>query len=297
MDPKVATYRNRLQDIHGWFGTQDLDMFDWFLSRQSEPGDMLEMGPYLGRSSVLLGYYLRAAERLIVCDLWGTESGEDRNDAENTCYRSPQREAFEANYERFHPQPPQVHQCSTSELGGHLRDASMRFVHVDASHLYDRVKEDISTARRLLVPEGLLVCDDYRSPHTPGTAAAVWEAVLNAGLKPVCVTQQKFYGTFGNSARWLDALRRTPPPGQVIETQSVFGQELHLVSHTPRPGAAVMLARISSRSPRPVARVMVSVYLARRAPGWLLREPMLAAQIGSRSGVDFLRLIAGDARA
>lgn len=295
MDPRVATYRDRLDDIHGWFGSQDLDLFDWFLSRQSEPGDILEMGPYLGRSSVLLGYYLRSTERLVVCDLFGSASGEDRNDVENAGYRRPLREAFEANYGRFHPEPALVLQCPTAELGARLLDATMRFVHVDASHLYERVKEDIGTAKRLLTPQGLLVCDDYRSPHTPGTAAAVWEAMLNAGLHPVCVSQQKLYGTFGDPGPWLRALESTPPPGQVIETQSVFDQELHLVSPAARQGAAGMLARISSRSPRPLARLMVSAYLARRAPGWVLREPMLAAQLGSRSGVDFLRLIADDA--
>lgn len=294
MDARVATYRDRLDDIHGWFGSQDLDLFDWFLSRQGQPGDLLEMGPYLGRSSVMLGYYVREGEKLIVCDLWGADSGEERNDVENAGYRRPLREAFEANYARFHSLPPQVLQRPTADLMAHVPETSLRLVHVDASHLYDRVKEDIATAKRLLQPEGILVCDDYRSPHTPGTAAAVWEAVLTSGLRPVCVSQQKFYGTFGDPSPWLRALSANPPTGQSIDSQSVCGQETLLVSPTSRPGAAALIAKVSSRSPRPVARMIVSAYLARRAPGWVLREPMLAAQLGSRSGVDFLRLLAED---
>jgi hypothetical protein len=80
-----------------------------------------------------------------------------------------------------------------------VKPQSCRFAHIDASHLYEHVSKDIDNVRELLVPEGVVALDDYRSPHTPGVAAAVWEAVLTKGLRPIVVSESKFYGTWGDA--------------------------------------------------------------------------------------------------
>ena len=43
-----------------------------------------------------------------------------------------------------------------------------------------------------------MVLDDFRSEHTPGVSVAAWEAVLNRGLRPICLSTQKLYGTWGD---------------------------------------------------------------------------------------------------
>ncbi|WP_338063979.1 hypothetical protein [Streptomyces noursei] len=56
---------------------------------------------------------------------------------------------------------------------------------------------DILAVRELLSDRGV-VDGDYRAEHCPGVAAATWQAVTNHGLRPICVTGTKFYGTWGD---------------------------------------------------------------------------------------------------
>ena len=79
-----------------------------------------------------------------------------------------------------------------------MAPGSVRLVPIDASHLYEHVRDDIGAAQELLVPGGIVVLDDFRSEHTPGVSVATWEAVLNRGLRPICLTTQKLYGTWSD---------------------------------------------------------------------------------------------------
>ncbi|MBD2896709.1 hypothetical protein amrb99_56600 [Actinomadura sp. RB99] len=190
-----------LDDVDGWFPKVDQRLFTWFLDRQErlgQHGDLVELGSYLGKSAILMGRHLRDGETFTVCDLFDSEAPDDSNQAEmDGSYASLTRTAFEANYRAFHDGLPRIVQAPTSVILDHVRPESCRFVHVDASHLYEHVRGDIQAAHVMLPVEGVIVCDDYRSEHTPGVSAAVWEAVASEGLRPVCVTPQKFYGTWG----------------------------------------------------------------------------------------------------
>nr|WP_145797332.1 class I SAM-dependent methyltransferase [Kitasatospora atroaurantiaca] len=192
-------------EVPGWFWRVDQQAFDWLLDRQTADGttgDILELGTYLGRSAILLGSHLQRGETFTVCDLFDSEAPDEDNSAEMAMsYRKTlTRQAFEANYLAFHQELPTVIQAPTSVLAdGRIPAGSCRFVHVDASHLYEHVAGDIQVAREALAKDGLVVLDDYRSPHTPGVAAAVWEAVFDHGLQPVCLTPEKFYGTWGDA--------------------------------------------------------------------------------------------------
>ncbi|MEV0097100.1 class I SAM-dependent methyltransferase [Streptomyces sp. NPDC050738] len=201
----------RLSDVKGWFFTADQWLFDWFLTHQREQqpaGDLLELGAYLGKSAIFLGSYLKPDETFTVCDLFDSPAPDASNTREmNRSYATLTRRAFEANYLSFHPQLPTVIQAPTSAVTDHVAPASCRFVHVDASHLYEHVHGDIAAARQLLLPEGIVAFDDFRSEHCPGVAAAVWGAVATTGLKPICVTGTKFYGTWGDPAAPREALR------------------------------------------------------------------------------------------
>lgn len=108
------------------------------------------------------------------------------------------REVFEKNYLSFHDELPRVLEAPTSVLAEEVAADSCRFVHIDASHLYHHVTEDIGTARNVLLPQGVVVLDDFRAPHTPGVALATWEAVVRRDLNPICVSEGKLYGTWGD---------------------------------------------------------------------------------------------------
>jgi predicted O-methyltransferase YrrM len=189
-------------EVKGWFYAKDQAVLDWLLDRQERlepPGDLLELGCYLGKSAILIGGHVRPGETFTVCDLFGAEPGDTANHSENNwSYATLTRQAFEGNYLTFHDELPTIIQATTDQITRHVPAGSCRFVHIDASHLWLHVRGDIQAARQLLRPDGLVVCDDYRSEHTPGVAAAVWTAVSEGGLRPICITGNKFYGTWGD---------------------------------------------------------------------------------------------------
>jgi hypothetical protein len=200
-----------LDDVPGWFPVLDQLLFNWFLDRQEaagERGDLLEVGVYMGKSAIFLGRHLQEGESYTVCDLFESDAPDDANAAEATkSYRSTlTRRAFEANYLAFHDELPRVLQGPSSLVPGEVKPRSCRFVHIDASHLYEHVRDDITAARDILLPGGVVVLDDFRSEHTPGVSIAAWEAVLNRGLNPVCLSTQKLYGTWGDPEPLQEAL-------------------------------------------------------------------------------------------
>ncbi|MFF4354562.1 class I SAM-dependent methyltransferase [Streptomyces sp. NPDC001530] len=189
-----------LDDVPGWFPVLDQMLFDWFLDRHESAGmrgDLLEVGVYMGKSAIFLGRHLQDGERYTVCDLFEGSAPDDANRAESTkSYGALTRRTFEENYLSFHDTLPRVLQGPSSVVPAEVAPGSCRFVHIDASHLYEHVYDDIGAARDALLPGGVVVLDDFRSEHTPGVSVAAWEAVLTRGLRPICLSTQKLYGTW-----------------------------------------------------------------------------------------------------
>ncbi len=225
-----------LDDVPGWFSWIDQQLFRWSLEHQETtrtPGDLLELGAYLGKSAILMGEYVRDGEPFTVCDLFDSDSPDEANQAElRRSYKTLTRAGFETNYLAFHDELPTIVQAPTAEIGEHVRPRSCRFVHVDASHLYEHVDADIEASAGLLRPEGILVCDDYRAHHTPGVAAAVWHRVVAGGLRAICATPKKLYATWGDATPVQDALLSWLGTRQDCwhQVQSVAGHRFILVN-------------------------------------------------------------------
>jgi hypothetical protein len=199
-----AARPSTLDDVPGWFAPLDRALFGQLLSWQTRtqpPGDIVELGVYLGKSAILLGQHLASGETLTVCDLFGAPPPATSSTAEKgRSFTTLDRQEFERYYLSFHPTLPVVLAMPSSQVLDHVAANSARFVHVDASHLYEHVVADAASARTMLREDGIVVFDDYRSEHTPGVALAVWEAVLRDGLKPIVLTKKKWYGTWGDPA-------------------------------------------------------------------------------------------------
>lgn len=191
-------------DIPGWFMPIDQAAFAWtlkFQNRTEPPGDLLELGTYRGKAAILMGQHLKPGETLTVCDLFddvATNTAVDPTEQRFFRRDVPARAEFERNYLAFHPALPKVVQGLTGIITGHLAPASVRFAHIDAGHTYDAVRTDIASCRALVREGGVLVFDDWRKANTPGVSAAMWEAILNEGLRPVISTEFKFYCTWGD---------------------------------------------------------------------------------------------------
>jgi hypothetical protein len=191
-------YRD-LKGVGGWLDRNDFAAFQAISAVQratGTTGDVLEIGGFKGRSAIVLADGLAKGETLHVCDPFEDTTGNAANDTENSSsYASLSRQEFEANLTKAGVTMPEIHQTISTGLEGKLVPGSFRLVHVDGSHLEDPVRFDIGLAKQLLGPGGVIILDDYRSPHTPGVALAVWEAV-GQGLQPILTTTMKLYGSW-----------------------------------------------------------------------------------------------------
>lgn len=223
-------------DIPGWFYWLDRALFHAILTGQRDQpsGHLAELGTYLGKSTVVIGDHWRPEERFIALDLFGQVellgmTDEERANARenDASYHSLSRQEFKRNYLTFHDTLPEVVTGPSRDIVDHLPEQSVRFLHIDASHLYAGVREDVLSAARLMRPGGVVVFDDIRSEHTPGVWAAVWQAVFTEGLVPVAITTQKLYAVQSEPAGALAAVRAL-----VAADQRMAAEELDIAGHT-----------------------------------------------------------------
>ncbi|ROR91786.1 class I SAM-dependent methyltransferase [Nocardioides aurantiacus] len=168
--PTATTFAS-MRGIQGWFTYDDAAHFTLVLAMQSAQGlhgDILEIGPFHGRSTIVLAEQVRDGETLVVCDPF--QSGD--------VYVAdpPTPTGLRRNVTRGVPGFDQarlvIHEVYSTDL--HLDDAArFRFVHVDGSHERDDVLSDLRLARRHLLPGGVIVADDYDHPDWPGVTEAV----------------------------------------------------------------------------------------------------------------------------
>jgi predicted O-methyltransferase YrrM len=196
-----------IDEIPGWFQRMDMELFKQLLDHTEARlggGDLAELGAYLGKSAALIGWGLQPGETFTVIDLFEEEADAEENRVENEeQYPELSQEAFEQHYLTIHDELPVVVRGPSATIVDHAEHGTHRFVHIDASHLYEHVVEDIAAARTLLKPGGVVVFDDFRAPHTPGVAAAVWRATTQ-DLRPFAVTMNKLYASFDDTQPWFD---------------------------------------------------------------------------------------------
>lgn len=227
---------DRLRAIPGWFTPLDQTLFGWCLDWQSSQeisGDLVELGVYQGKSAILLGSYLRGEEALVACDLFGRPASDaDIGRGASQFYRDRLcRQDFEKNYRSFFDSLPRIVEGPSSTILGYVAPGSARFVHIDAAHRFSNVLQDVASARTMLCDNGIVVLDDYRTAHTPGVAAAVWESVLHGGLVPLCVSESKFYGTWSEADRIRQSLSQWLAAGKLPhDVHDIGGRPLIRVS-------------------------------------------------------------------
>ncbi|MCL4675956.1 MAG: class I SAM-dependent methyltransferase [Pararhodobacter sp.] len=204
----------KFEEVPGWFMPIDQAAFSWVLQHQNETeadGALVELGVFKGKSAILIGNYRRPNEVFTACDLFEDIATSEAADAGERRFfkgQSLSQAAFESNYLAFHGALPRIVRGPTRTVTRYVAPDTARFVHVDAGHTYDLVREDTASARAMLRDSGVVVFDDYRKAGTMGTAAAVWEAILNEGLNPILNTDFKLYATWGDAAPLQAVVRR-----------------------------------------------------------------------------------------
>jgi hypothetical protein len=212
----------------------DVLLFEFILGcqlRDGIPGDVLEIGAYEGKSAILLGYGLRDQDALVVCDLFGLDPTDFEVPTEGMKdYTGLTVDRFYQNYDQFHPRRPQVEVCPSWQLSERIEGRRFRFIHIDGGHAYECVQADIRIAIDHAGEDAVIVLDDYRSPHTPGVAAAVWEATVGGLLYPFGITATKLYATTSREAQagWRKTFLdfNTADVAWASELHEVAGSEL-----------------------------------------------------------------------
>jgi hypothetical protein len=227
--------------VPGWMYDVDVRLFVLLNDVQRElgiAGDLLDIGAYRGRASILLGFMLGVGETLTVCDLFGATATNVYSVRENEEYYSELHlERFRDSYLRFHPEMPVVVAGPSAELAEVCTPGTFRFIHVDGSHMYPDVRGDLAISKALAVSSGSIVAiDDIRSPHTPGVWAAAWETIFIDGLVPLAVTESKLYCSWGSGVDDLSAGlvdRLDSYPQFVTETHPIHDREILRISLAP----------------------------------------------------------------
>ena len=184
-----------IEKIPGWFTKADQITFSILLEMQSTRGDILEIGVFKGKSAIFLEHFRKCDEFLHACDLFENETNDFENKNEvRTSYFGLNRSDFEKNFLQYHSSLPEIHECDSKALSIILNKNKFRFIHIDGSHLYDFVRSDLDfSISRIRATDGVIAIDDFRSAHTPGVAAAMWESIKDRELVPIVITSTKAY--------------------------------------------------------------------------------------------------------
>jgi SAM-dependent methyltransferase len=162
-------------DVGGWLTEAE----GRELERLAEGRRVLEVGSYLGRSTVCLA---RTAAHVVAVDPF---------DGRATPAPRATFDAFLANLRRYGVEAKVRPRVGTfAEVApDHLAPGYFDLVFIDADHRREAVTEDIRLALPLLAPGGLLAFHDYGRPKDPGVRQAVDAELLAAGGELVSLTE------------------------------------------------------------------------------------------------------------
>jgi hypothetical protein len=233
--PRSAAEYLAIKDaVRGWLLDIDATLFIGVDAVQrvfGARGDLLEIGVFYGKTSILLGYLARPDEALVCCDIFeDTQALSDEGEAEHETYhRALRRAEFERNYLRFHAKLPTIVAAPSSTLDADAWAGRFRLIHIDGGHEYGVVSEDIRLARKMLAPGGVVIFDDWCLPHCAGTGMAVWEEYLRGDLIPLALTDTKFYARWGATGVSAEALNNWIAGQPRVESPQAFRLGAHTV--------------------------------------------------------------------
>lgn len=178
--PLVSLYAE-IKTLPGYFTYDDVVAFTLLLRTQSisgVTGDLLEIGSYHGRSTVVIGCCVQPGERFIVCDTF-------ERPTELTYPNPPTPEGLRRTLARLAPNLRQVDIRASRSDELDLDGVALRFAHIDGGHSYEVALHDLRFAASHLAPNGIIAVDDYQHPNWKDVTAAVDTFVAESGFDVV----------------------------------------------------------------------------------------------------------------
>lgn len=165
----LASLYDEIKALPGYFTYDDAVAFTLLLQTQNVSrvtGDLLEIGSYHGRSTVVIGRCALPGDRLIVCDTF-------EQPAEETYPDPPSPERLERTLARLAPNLKRVDIRASRSDELNLDGLTLRFAHIDGGHSYQVALHDLRFAAAHLGSNGIIAVDDYQHPNWRDVTHAV----------------------------------------------------------------------------------------------------------------------------
>jgi predicted O-methyltransferase YrrM len=180
MDPHFAESKKLAEDIEGMMSPFSMAVVDSLLAFQQVrgiTGDVLEMGVYHGKSAAILGRRMSSNETLHLYDI------ADYFDRKNLERAGANIRYNIANTERLY------------RWNLRKQKKSIRFCHIDASHMFNPTIHEISIADYVLAKDGIVCLDDYTNLNYSQILAATFKYLFtkSTNLTMFLVTAEKAY--------------------------------------------------------------------------------------------------------
>jgi hypothetical protein len=177
----LASLYDEIKTLPGYFTYDDVVAFTLLLHIQNisgVTGDILEIGSYHGRSTVVIGRCVRPGERFIVCDTF-------ERAVEETYPDPPSPEGLRRTLARLAPNLRQVDIRASRSDELDLDGVVLRFAHIDGGHSHDVALHDLRFTASHLAPDGIIAVDDYQHPMWQDVTTAVDAFVAESGFDVV----------------------------------------------------------------------------------------------------------------
>jgi hypothetical protein len=175
---QVRDYQKRdIARIEGYLTPRDamyLAFVDDVQRANNISGDLLDIGVWRGRVTLLLANMARSNEKVFAVDLF------DLRDPSHKQYNDPA--VFQNNLLELglvdKVQTIRAHTVTDrSAIVKAIGDSRPRFIYIDGGHDYDTCRNDVALALDIVSSQGVVVCNDYLSLLHPAVTEAVVDEV------------------------------------------------------------------------------------------------------------------------
>jgi hypothetical protein len=176
-------------DVRGMSSLFSATICGHLLRRQSEMGirgSVAEIGTFEGRFFIAMGLALGDGEHAYGFDLfsWPGSQVLDRLLAN--------ADAHGLSRDRFTPRSVDTGKLSTQDFSALTGGAPLRFIHIDADHSLEALRQDLRISHASLHPQGILCIDDMLHPAFPFLMVPVYDYLkLHPEMRLMCVIDRE----------------------------------------------------------------------------------------------------------
>lgn len=186
-----SRYESIFNSIQGMFSFEAsllMAAYAEVASEQCARADTLEIGVHHGLSAIVVAALRGDGRRFVAIDLFGELQDENLSNS-----GAGSRERFTSNMARVHGADlafMRVIAAASSSLQVSDLGQTYSYCHIDGGHSAAETYSDLILCSQILMPEGILVIDDYFNPNFPGVSEGAVRFMMSEhgrSLAPVAI--------------------------------------------------------------------------------------------------------------